>query len=502
MFMFNNKEKQRKAAKGMEGSLRSSGQVDKRHIVKAEGNFEDLPYFSVGNTRRGDGVIEYKNEIRSGDGQVLKQTWVVRALSGLGLPGTLDQDVYVALLQIIERKGEIPDDGWLSFSLYEMVSLLSRSHGGRDYQQVKQSLDRLAGTRIQSKNAFYRKSSESFVTDTFSLLDHVQHSEVSDSSGGKAERTRVKLSDYFVESYNSDYLKGLDVDFYYSLNSAVAKRLYRFIDKKRNHRHRWEVDLFALRDRIPLSNYKYPSKIKEKLAPAHDELMEKGFLESVTYSNTKKKAPAVCYKIQDGFSQRRPAVRLERTPENQIALERLKTEGVWGAAAEELVANYGAERCLRYAEALPFQKKVRRRGPWLKWAIQQAPELDLPEKALKPSSDAPNVKPHNTLTSQTSLDLAESGGESKPSGGMSVPDPRATPVWETLVSEFEVSLEDEALGSWFDGVVATSLEDGTLTLVAPNEFARQYIEDRFLDQLVETAHDKVGPHLILSFRSS
>jgi hypothetical protein len=497
--MFNSKGRQKKRAKGMEGSLRSSGQVDKRHIVKAEGNFEDLPYFSVGNTRRGDGVIEYRNEIRSGDGQVLKQTWVVRALSGLGLPGTLDQDVYVALLQIIERQGAVPDDGWLSFSLYEMVNLLNRSHGGRDYQQVKVSLDRLAGTRIQSKNAFYRKSSESFVTDTFSLLDHVQHSEVSDSNGGKADRTRVKLSDYFVESYNSDYLKGLDVDFYYSLNSAVAKRLYRFIDKKRNHRHRWEVELFALRDRIPLSNYKYPSKIKEKLAPAHDELMEKGFLESVRYSDTKKKAPAVCYKIQDGFSQRRPAVRLERTPENQIALERLKTEGVWGSVAEELVANYGAERCLRYAEALPFQKKVRRRGPWLKWAIQQAPDLDPPEKAAKPDSD---INLHNTPQSQPSLGFTVDGGEAGFDSEVPVLDPIASSLWEELVSEFGAISGDEASGSWFDGVVATSFQDGTLDLVAPNEFARQYIEDRFLSRLSEIAAGRPGNRFSLSLRFS
>jgi hypothetical protein len=475
----------------MEGSLKASGQVEKKHIVKAEGNFEDLPYFSVGNARRGDGVIEYRNEIRSGDGQVLKQTWTVRALSGLGLPGTLDQDVYVALLQIIERQGEVPSDGWLSFSLYEMVSLLNRSHGGRDYQQVKQSLDRLAGTRIQSKNAFYRKSSESFVTDTFSLLDHVQHTETSDASGKKADRTRVKLSDYFVESYNSDYLKGLDVDFYYSLNSAVAKRLYRFIDKKRNHRHRWEVDLFALRDRIPLSNYKYPSKIKEKLAPAHEELTEKGFLESVSYTNTKKKAHAVCYKIQDGFSQRRPAIRLERTPENLIALERLKTEGVWGSVAEELVANYGSERCLRYAEALPFQKQIRRRGPWLKWAIQEAPEFDLPQKT-------PDSKLHNTNEGQASLDFSVGGGE----GEMPDPNPIATPVWEKLVFEFGSVSEDESFGPWFEGVVATSFEDGVLKLVAPNEFARQYIEDRFSGKLLETAHASVDPKLSLFFESA
>lgn len=472
--------------------MRSSGRVEKRQqqVVKAEGNFEDLPYFSVGNTRRGDEVIEYRNEIRSGDGQVLKQTWTVRALSGLGLPGTLDQDVYVALLQIIERKGEVPSDGWLSFSLYEMVSLLNRSHGGRDYQQVKQSLDRLAGTRIQSKNAFYRKSSESFVTDTFSLLDHVQHSEFSDASGKKAERTRVKLSDYFVESYNSDYLKGLDVDFYYSLSSAVAKRLYRFIDKKRNHRHRWEVDLFALRDRVPLSNYKYPSKIKEKLAPAHEELTEKGFLENVSYTS-KKKSHTVCYKIQDSFGRGRPATRLDRTPENLIALERLKTEGVWGNVAEELVANYGAERCLRYAEALPFQKQIRRRGPWLKWAIQEAPELDVPQPDTKPF-------PHNTELSQTSLDfLEEGGGDVEEVSGR---DPIATPVWERVLANLADSSKDESLGPWFDGVVATSLEDNILTLTAPNEFARRYIEERFSSELANSA-SSVDPTLKLALRT-
>ena len=143
----------------------------------------------------------------------MQQTWTIRAVKSLGLPGSLDQDVYVAMLQLIEQRGEIPEDGWISISLYELVQLRRRTHGGRDYLQIRQSLARLAGTIIQSENAFYRKSTKSYLTDTFHLLDRIQHSESTEGSG-RAEKSFVNHSDYFVESYKADYLKGLDVDFY------------------------------------------------------------------------------------------------------------------------------------------------------------------------------------------------------------------------------------------------------------------------------------------------
>ncbi len=62
---------------------------ERNHLVKAEGNFEDHPYFTVGNQRTSDGVIQYSSTIRTRDGQELKQTWTVRAVQGLGLPVTL-----------------------------------------------------------------------------------------------------------------------------------------------------------------------------------------------------------------------------------------------------------------------------------------------------------------------------------------------------------------------------------------------------------------------------
>jgi hypothetical protein len=463
-------------------------------LVKAEGNFEDHPYFTVGNQRGGEGMIQYTNTIRTRDGQELRQTWTVRAVQGLGLPGTFDQDVYVALLQVIDGQGDIPEDGWISFSLYELIELLHRTHGGRDYRQVKECLERLSGTIIQSRNAFYRKSTKSYVDDTFHLLDRVQHTESTNGSGKRGEKTWVKLSDYFVDSYKANYLKGLDVDFYWSLNSSVAKRLYRFVDKKRGQQRRWEADLFALRDRIPLSPYKYPSKIKEKLGPAHDELRHKGFLERVTYRTTADDTHLVCYEIQEGFTKRRPALQLESTPEVLFAVERLKAEGVRLDVARQLVAKHGPERCLRYSEAVTFQKNIRNRAGWLRWAIQEAPELDIPAPAATTNSSTQKPQPPVEATVQ---EETKTEPVLRPA-----PDPHAQEVWNLVLEELSQEIDEPSSRVWFEGVVPTSFEDSTLALNVPNSFAGEYIERRFGELVRRLLQEQVGPGTEISIQSS
>jgi hypothetical protein len=503
-------------------------QEERSHLVKAEGNFEDHPYFTVGNQRASDGVIQYSSTIRTRDGQELKQTWTVRAVQGLGLPGTLDQDVYVALLQLIEQRGEIAEDGWISFSLYELVQLLRRTHGGRDYRQIKESLDRLSGTIIQSKNAFYRKHTKSYLDDTFHLLDRVQHSESTDGSGRRADKTWVKLSDYFVESYKANYLKGLDADFYWSLSSSVAKRLYRFVDKKRNNQRRWEVDLFSLRDRIPLSPYKYPSKIREKLAPAHEELKQKGFLERVTHRKTVEGSHLVCYEIHEGFSSRRPTLQLEPSPEVAIAVERLRVEGLRVDVARDLIARHGPERCLRYAEALPFQKNLRNRAGWLRRAIEDGFELDLPparagalpngspsdsgngestnageasdrrreeygwlfgEGERDPAREAPRraPEPHRPDGHPESGRAGDSPPPHKPT-----PDPSAEGPWRETLDAAAAEVDSSSLSVWFEGITPVNLEEDTLTISVPNSFAKDYIESRFKELLERHLREQVG----------
>lgn len=171
-----------------------------RSQAPAEGNFEEHPYFRVGDRNAGTGMMEYQNELRTRDGHVLHQSWIVRAATGRGLAGRFDQDVYVALLQLIDERG-LPGDGWLSFSIYELVELMGRGHSGRDYRQMRESLLRLSSTTIESNNAFYHGGKKTYITDIFSLLSQVKLSEYKDPEGQRSDRDAVLLSDYFLESY-------------------------------------------------------------------------------------------------------------------------------------------------------------------------------------------------------------------------------------------------------------------------------------------------------------
>jgi plasmid replication initiation protein len=315
------------------------------------------------------------------------------------------------------------------------------------------------------------------------LLSEVKLSEYEDSKGERTDRNRVLLSRYFMDSYKANYLKNIDVEFYWSLSSPIAKRLYRLVDKKRNGRSLWEAELFSLKDRIPLSDYKYASKIKEKLAPAHTELIEKDFLRRVSYRNSGGNE-FVSYEITEGFHVRRVASVLERPRGDEIfCIQRLKAEGMGSNAAEELVAKHGPERCLRYCEAVTFQRNIRNRAGWLRWAIEHAPELDLPAPAAEnTSSYNPQATVKTTMGEYAEIEISPSP----------VVDPRAEEVWDLVLKELFQKIDEPSSRVWFEGVMTTGFEDSTLTLKVSNSFAKEYIEAHYSGLLRSVLQEQVG----------
>ena len=479
-------------------------------LVLAEGNFEEHPYFRIGDRNAGTGVLTYENELRTRDGHILRQSWTVRAAHGRGLPGRFDQDVYVALLQMIDDKG-LPDDGWLSFSLYELVDLMGRKHSGRDYRQVRESLRRLATTSIESDNAFYHRGWKEYISDTFSLLSEVKLSEYEDPKGERPDRNRVLLSQYFVDSYKANYLKNIDVEFYWSLASPIAKRLYRLVDKKRNGRRLWEAELFSLKDRIPLSDYKYASKIKEKLAPAHAELIQKDFLKRVNYRKSVGSEFA-SYEITEGFHARRSAVGALELPSGDefFCVQRLKAEGMGTRAAEELVASHGASRVMRYVEALPYQKNLRNPAGWLRKAIENNYELDMPPVSTLPkqiatdskveanpdqsSFEASKEKTEDYAWFVPEADEAQDNRDRHEEDPSSEPtlDPQAIEAWESLVEDLVALRGQDCLPPWFEQLEGGQLEGTTLTVLVPNSTAANYLNDHFGADLVRLWQERNG----------
>src|SRR5918911_3751924 len=258
----------------------SSSQTDEA-LVRAESNLEEYPLFAVKTRNRHEKQVVFERRCQGEGGTELVQRWEVEPPAKLGMPGPFDQDVYLAVLQLLEMRGGMPRNGEVDFSLYELRDILGWSTSGNTYEKIRQSLRRISSTTVTSENAFYSKAEERFLSDTFQIWSV----HFSRTRRGKSTRERhtLRFHPVFIRNYVAQYLKGLDSGFYWSLPSPLSKRLYRLIDHQRGGGLEWKTDISSLRQQVPLPNYSYPSQIKRVLQTAHEELRERGFLSSVSY---------------------------------------------------------------------------------------------------------------------------------------------------------------------------------------------------------------------------
>jgi Replication initiator protein A len=476
----------------------SHSQIDES-LVRVESNLEEYPLFAVKARNRNENQLIFERRRQGENETELVQRWEVEPPAKLGMPGPFDQDVYLAVLQLLEMRGGMPQNGELDFSLYELRDILGWSTSGNTYEKIRQSLRRISSTTLTSENAFYSKAEERFLSDTFQIW--TVH--FSRTTRGKTTRERhtLRFHPIFIRNYMAQYLKGLDPGFYWSLPSPLSKRLYRLVDHQRDGGLRWQTDLSSLRQQVPLSNYSYPSEIKRVLEPAHEELMERGFLSGVSYEGKTD----VSYEISPEFARRQKARELSGDPGELFAIERLVSEGIRGDVARNLVTRHGSARCLRYTDALESQRGLRSRAGWLRRAIEEGYEL--PDTLLPPStlSDAP--PPSSFLTDRDGDHTPSKGAESEqlpdvplyqdleeegePSEEL-VCDPEAVEAWETLVADLTALRGRDSLPPWFEQFAGGSLDGTTITVLVPNSTAANHLNENFGSDLLRLWRARAG----------
>jgi plasmid replication initiation protein len=485
-------------------------------LIKVESNLEEFPFFQLGRKRQ-EGTATYERTIEGKNASLLRQRFEVSA-SKYSLPGPLDMDVYLAVLELLEIKGGMPESGRLYFSLYELLQILGWQPGGRTYAKLKESLRRIALTGIESENAFYSKGEDRLITDSFRLWS-VHFSETTtkgSDSESSSSRHYIRFDEWFIRSFQDHYLKGLDTNFYWELDSPLSRRLYRLVDHKiRDTQNglKWEADLLELQRQLPLAKYPYASKVKTVLKPAHKELVEKGFLASVEYLGRTR----VVYAITQSFAHRNKALELKGTPEEVIAIQTLRDEGISGDVARDLVARYGSKHCLKYADALPHQKNLRRPAGWLRRAIEEGYELpevsyselrrELPVSRLAAtSSRGPQpLRP----SGQEMVDQDEVSVEKDPDSPVedphpsgrseqlaperpNAPDPRAKSAWHALVKGLVALRGRDSMPPWFGDFEGGELEGSTLTVVVPNSYAANHLNNNFGESLIRLWRERSG----------
>jgi plasmid replication initiation protein len=447
-------------------------------LVSAERNLEEYPLFELKARQRGSKARLFERVIEGEGGVSLRQTWKVIPSGEYGMPGPVDQDVYLAVLQLLEKRGGMPEDGELAFSLYELRKVLGWSDdSGGAYREIKDALVRIQLTGVQSTNAFYSAADEQLIADSFNVwsVHFAQRKKKggagSGTSGARSTQDRhvLKFHPIFIRNYEAQYLKGLDADFFWDLKMPLSKRLYRLIDLQRASGLSWRTNLFAVRDQIPL-DYRYPSEIKRALKKAHAELTEKGFLSGVEYGGKWEGATGLLYRISPLFARRQKALELSGTPQEMFAIERLMREGVRGDTARDLVVSHGAERCLSYAEALDLQEGIRNRASFLVSAIRKGYAL--------PESPEPNQEPLEPSLAAEAVSEPPEPPHSEPSPPPAS-DPAAEELWVRVLENAGTEIDASSMRVWFGGVTAVAVGSEYLTVSVPTPFAKEYIETRF-----------------------
>jgi hypothetical protein len=416
------------------------------------------------------------------------------------LPGRFDYDVYSAVLELLEVRGGMPEDGALRFSLHELILLMDLEPSGRTYEEVRRSLRRIAATVLESDNAFWSNGQRRHISDTFRLWD-VTFDSVADRNG-LGSRHQIEFGKLFRRSFEEHYLRGLDIEFFWELDSPVAKRLYRLVDLKRAGSAAWTVDLFELQKHIPLGPYAYVSKVKEKLKAAHEELIERGFVSRVVY----EEKSTVRYEVSEAFRRRRQGLELAGTKEELIAIQLLTRSGLRGDVARDLVAKYGPAHCTRYANALPLQKNLRNPAGWLRRAIEEGFELSEPAqqrempavlahedeetRALMASDLAPERAPERERAEDSS-DSSETQPETL------LPDPLAKEAWSSLAQDLVALRGREVLPPWFEQFEGGELEGSTLTVLVPNSTAANHLNDNFGEDLSRLWRERAGANAVV-----
>jgi len=259
-----------------------------RESYRDELNFAEFPLASLTTTiPKGQKTLEFTDEIfdKARNERVTRKL-TITASDKFGLPTAIDDEVILGLIQLSAQRDFA--DRRVHFSRYELLKLLNWSDESKNYKRLEQSLKRWLGVTLYYDKAWWSKEEQSWVSEGFHLIDHVQILDRQRQRNGamregeQAGKCSFVWNELVFNSFKAGYLKQLDFDFYKRLDSAVSKRMYRFLDKRFYHRQQLQFDLrtFAC-EHIGMSKNYHSGELKRALTPAIRELEEQGFLKPI-----------------------------------------------------------------------------------------------------------------------------------------------------------------------------------------------------------------------------
>lgn len=131
----------------------------------------------------------------------------------------------------------------IRFTAYDYMVSTNRKSDGKTYIQLKDGLDRLSGTRIETNI----KTGDKETIEEFGLIDSWKI--IKESKDGKMVAVEVKLSDWFYNSILSNAVLTIDKD-YFNLRKPTERRLYELARKHCGNQIAWKIKLDNLKTKL------------------------------------------------------------------------------------------------------------------------------------------------------------------------------------------------------------------------------------------------------------
>jgi hypothetical protein len=325
-------------------------------------NFAEFPLAQLGARDGGQTCLVFSDTVfdRSLGREVTRKLTISPSVR-YGLPTPADDEVILGLVQLTSQQRFASRT--VPFTRYELIRLLGWPDDSKSYARVKESLFRWLGVTLQYEKAWWSAADQCWVDQGFHLLDEVK---LLDRRSGKAMSSFVWNETVF-QSFASGYLKRLDFEFYRSLESDLAKRLYRFLDKRFHHRDQLEFRLTTLAfEHLGVARSYHNGGLKRLVKRPIAELEARGYLATDEERFRSERRGEWAIQFRKGAPT--PA---KRNP----LVEELVAFGVSRAVAVRLVATFPVERIRRQLASVSRRGKgVRNLPGYLVKAIQEGYE--------------------------------------------------------------------------------------------------------------------------------
>jgi len=248
------------------------------------------------------------------DSEIVERKWIIDGSIKLGIPIAIDESTLIIILsyftETIKTASNLHDIGFSSFDFLKKAKWpINEEH----YSMLYKSLLRLALAKYRTIRSFFKKEGQKkgryMDEHIFSLFDDVKiyglnptGDEEIDFHIWDMKYHHIRLSQTLIESIKSGNIKPTNLEFYLSLEKPIAKRQYRYYDKRFYQQGIFSIDIERLAfGHLGLMKQGYIKgntidkyTLQRTLDVGHKELQEKGYIKSWKYEHgylTVERAP-------------------------------------------------------------------------------------------------------------------------------------------------------------------------------------------------------------------